>query len=140
MLAILTGDAEATRPPVPPHVALDRLRSFQEQYALWLLGPSPHAPGDIVTIRREAPIRGHGDLFMVVEVDRRRVHEVPDQTSPPPRSRKTGLREDLRLAFIGDATDSVRNFWLEGWMVEPWSAEQSEQHQILQRADTGRAQ
>lgn len=144
MLALLTGEVETPRPPVPPHIAHARLQEFQERYAMWLEGPTQFAPGDLVTIRQSAPIRGHGSLFMVVEVDRRFVRMGEGGlrfTAPPPRSRKTGIREDLRIAFVGDDGESVRNLWLEGWMVEPWSVERAEQHLVMAQASAdGRAQ
>lgn len=141
------GD-ERSRRATPPEVTLRRLQEHQRQFAAWLLGPAPHAPGDLVTIRRDAPIGGHGDLFMVVDLDRR-VEGAPREpavlldvtTEPPPRSRKTGLREDVRVAFIATDPDaSFRAMWLEGWMLEPWSVEQARHHQQLSQAEPGRAQ
>lgn len=146
MLAALIGEpAEPPRKPILPEAAIMRLREHQEVYAAWLLGPALWKPGDIVTMRRDCPIGGHGDLFMVVDVEREAAvrpssytPDMRDPTQPPPRSRRTGLREDVRVAFVANDEDStVRAMWIEGWMLEPWSVEQAERHQKLAEADTG---
>lgn len=155
MLGILQMGEERPRKPILPEAALMRLQEHQEHYARWLLGPAPWKPGDVVTMRRDSPISGHGGMFMVVEVERlpvstsaqRDVDGYPrsDQarlTTPPSRSRKTCLREDVRVAFVASDEDStIRAMWIEGWMLEPWSLEQAQQHQQLAEADvSGRAQ
>lgn len=143
MLGILQMGEERPRKPILPEAALMRLQEHQEHYARWLLGPAPWRPGDVVTLRRDSPISGHGDLFMVVEVERLPGGDgVRGNTTPPPRSRKTGIREDVRIAFVGSDEDStIRAMWIEGWMLEPWSLEQAQQHHQLSEADvSGRAQ
>lgn len=148
MLGILQMGEDRPRKPILPEAALMWLREHQELYARWLCGPDPWRPGDVVTVRRDCPIGGHGGILMVVEIDRQltrvgpRGDAVGRDTTPPSRSRRTGLREDVRVAFVASDDDSsIRAMWIEGWMLEPWSVEQAEQHQRLTEADmSGRAQ
>lgn len=140
MLAgILEMAQERQRRPILPEAALMRLQEHQRHYAAWLSGPAPWVAGDVVTVRRDAPIGGHGGILLVVDVDR---VSNGDMTEPPSRSRKTGLREDVRVAFVANDDDSsIRAMWIEGWMLEPWSLEQAQQFQKMAEADTsGRAQ
>lgn len=146
MLAgLLQMGEERPRRPILPEAALMRLREHQELYARWLLGPAPWRVGDVVTLRRDCPIGGHGTILMVVDTDRqpasldaRRddsgypVSGAGQLTEPPPRLRRTGLREDTRVALIAPDEDStIRAMWIEGWMLEPWSVERAERHQQL---------
>ncbi len=141
------GQEETPRAPILPEAAVMRLAEHLALYEKWLHGPSPWRSGDIVTWRREAPIGQYDMIMLVTEVDRSPVvvRQSPvgslvdvSLTTPPPRSRKTGLREDTRVVMIGDDPEaSLRCAWVEGWMLEAWSAEQAEQLETLRSAEAG---
>lgn len=57
-------DAKEVSRPLPEAV-LARLREAYERYA----EACEFKPGDVVTIRKDAPLRGHGQPHIVVEID-----------------------------------------------------------------------
>jgi hypothetical protein len=65
-------------------------------------------------VRADAPIRGHGQPFIVLEVI-----AVPLEMCPT-----NGFKLDIRLATLNDQdNETIAPLWMESWWLEPWSVQ-----------------
>lgn len=62
--AVVIGGGNKDRPSTLSRaVQAMRLREYQQRYS----APNPFTEGDLVTVRAEAPYKGHGEVFIVVD-------------------------------------------------------------------------
>jgi hypothetical protein len=104
------------RPRLDPEVAVFRLREAAARFA----APVPFKVGDLVTVRRDAPLTGSGEPQIVIEVR-------PDADldwAGEHGSWSFGSRNQVRaLRFI---SGDICPCWVEAAHLEPWPLQNGE--------------
>lgn len=101
LLSQMGGDDEW--PKILPEAAIERLREYAQRYRT----PCPFEPGDLVTPRKDAPIRGAGQPHIVLEVRR----DADLCFAGEPGTTGFGMRFEMRVAIL--CGDHIAAHWVE---------------------------
>lgn len=95
-VSVEKSEPDDGRCALPRDVQALRLREYAARYR----APNPFVPGDLVTVRKEAPYRGAGDVFVVVDV-----FEPIRRFDGPPTNDDYSRIYSMRVARLWDNGD-----------------------------------
>jgi hypothetical protein len=112
MLASIGDEDESPTNPILPEAAVMQLREVFDAYAASI----PFKPGDLVTVRSNADIKGDGVPHIVLEVN-------PDAEPTYDGGGGVGAngygkRLTMRVATFVDGV--ISPYWVEHWQFEPY--------------------
>lgn len=114
MKALLEGIERGVdgKDKILPEAAIARLSEVLDR----INAPVPFRPGDVVTIREDAPVRGAGKPHIVVEV----VSDAPLFLGTPGDWPEAARRNVVVISLRGD---SIATHMVAHWMLQPFELE-----------------
>ena len=111
MAAFLSGGRPQKKTPtskILPEALLARLNAAKDL----MIGDCPFAPGDIVKVRDDAPIRALGPFYVVVEVDK----NAPKNDNEPGVFNSRMVDDVYAITMNGN--EEIVGFWMAHYHLE----------------------